>query len=119
MKARSTAMVLVRDIVFDFVKFPVWWYSAGLASAGRFTGAEIRNWAQRLSLVILLRNLFKPMYGDYTRTGKAISFFLRLFMFAVKFVVMVVWTVVVVSLFVVWCVLPAGLLWLFIRALSG
>lgn len=119
MKARSTAAELVRDIVLDFAKFPVWWYTTGVTSAAKFAGTEIREWGRRLSLIILLRNFFKPMYGDYSRSGRAISFFLRLFMFIVKGAVMIVWVTVVIGLFALWCVLPAGLIWLAFRALAG
>ncbi len=119
MEVRSTAGSLIKDIVFDFVKFPVWWYTAGTKKAAVFAWGEIRDWLARLSLVILFRNLLKPMYGDYTKSGRAISLVIRLVMFVVKFAIMVVWTGIVVGLLVLWLALPVIVLWFFARSLGG
>lgn len=119
MQAGGSAFALVQDIVFDFIRFPLWWYTEGVRRAARFAWSEIRGWAQRLSLIILVRNMFKPMYGDYTRTGRAISLFLRLIIFVVKVVMMVIWVGVVLLLFIAWLALPPVLVTLFIRALVG
>lgn len=119
MKVPSAAGYLIKDIVFDFVRFPVWWYTVGVERAATFAWSELRGWLQRLSLVILFRNLLKPMYGDYSRSGRAISLVLRLFMFVVKFVTMIVWALIVAALFLAWILLPIGIVWLFLRALNG
>lgn len=119
MKAPSTASVLARDLVLDVVRFPLWWYTTGVARAARFAWGEVREWSQRLSLVILFRNLLKPMYGDYSRSGRIISLFLRLLVFAVKLVVMVIWIGAVTVLFLVWLAVPIGVGWLFVRSLGG
>lgn len=119
MEVRSTAGILVKDIVLDFVKFPVWWYSTGTKKAALFAWDEIRGWLARLSLVILFRNLLKPMYGDSTKSGRAISLVMRLIVFVVKLGIMVVWTGIVVGLLVVWLALPVVILWFFVRALGG
>ncbi|MBI3115036.1 MAG: hypothetical protein HYZ09_00910 [Candidatus Kerfeldbacteria bacterium] len=119
MQARSTAGYLLKDLLFDFAKFPVWWYSAGLVQAARFAWGEIAAWARRLSLVILFRNVLKPMYGDYSKSGRAISLVLRLVVFGFRVVVMVLWSAVVIGLLALWIALPVGTGFLFARSLVG
>lgn len=93
---------VLRDVLLDVVRFPVWWYTTGTAQAWRFVLGELLGVVDRLSLRILLRNFFKPMYGDYTRSGRIISFFMRLITFIFKFFALTIWTVLLFGLFVAW-----------------
>lgn len=119
MQAPSAVGTLMRDVVLDVVRFPFWWYTVGLARAARFAWGEVRAWGKRLSLIILFRNMFKPMFGDTSRSGRAISIFMRLVTFVFRLAVMIVWSVFVLALVVVWIALPAGVIVLGLRALGG
>ena len=109
--------VLARDVFWPILTFPFWWYGAGLVSAVRFVLRELVVWSQRLSLRLLGRSMFKPMYGDYTKTGRAISLVLRLLIFVVRLAAFVLWMVVLVCIFAQYLTFPALTLWLFIRSL--
>lgn len=112
-----TIRVLARDVFWPILTFPVWWYGAGLVSAVQFVIREIGVWSQRLSLRLLGRSMFKPMYGDYTKTGRAISLVLRLLIFVVRLVAFVLWLVVLLALFVLYLTFPLLTAWMFIRSL--
>lgn len=95
------------DVVFDVVRFPFWWYTTGTANAARFVYQEFLSVMERLSIPILVRNLGKPMYGDYSKSGRIISFFVRIIVFVFRFIGLVIWTVVLFAGFLVWLgVLP-------------
>ncbi len=104
--AGQAARFVFRDVLFDIVRFPIWWYSRGLMIAARFVGQEIQSLSDRLSIPILIRNLFKPMFGDYSRSGRIISFFVRLFVFIFKGIGFLLWTILLAMLFVVWIAVP-------------
>ena len=48
-----------------------------------------RNVLRSTGFVIFFRNMAQPLYGDYTRSGRIISFFLRVFLL----LFLLVWTV--------------------------
>jgi len=98
------------ELILDVLRFPLWWYTTGLLQAGHFVLQELASFAQRLSIRILLRNLFKPMYGDYTRSGRAISLFMRLIVFFFRFALLLVWIVILGAIFIGWIlILPAAI----------
>jgi len=66
------------DPIFSLLYFPLWWYSKGLINFCSWLKEKIQEMANPFVLKILLLNLAKPMYGDYTREGRIISFFMRI-----------------------------------------
>jgi hypothetical protein len=69
---------IILDPIFSLIYFPIWWYSRGLKKILFFLKKKIQEISCPFVLKILFLNLAKPMYGDYTREGKIISFFMRL-----------------------------------------
>lgn len=57
--------------------FPVWWYSEGLQLAWLHTKERYRYVMRSTGLLIFLKNIAQPLYGDTTRQGRAISAFIR------------------------------------------
>jgi hypothetical protein len=66
------------ELVFGLLYFPVWWYTGGLVMVAKKVWQNIGDTNNQLAWTLLGRYLFTPMYGDYTRSGRAISFFIRL-----------------------------------------
>lgn len=97
---------VVRDVLLDVARFPVWWYTTGTFQALRFVLQELLTVVDRLSLRILVRNLFKPMYGDYSKSGRSISLVMRLVVFAFRVVGLFLWTLALLLIFLVWITLP-------------
>ena len=117
--AAKTSKYILKELIFDIIYFPVWWYTKGLKKAALFFVNEVLEWMNRLSLKILFMNLLKPMYGDYTRSGRIISFFLRIIVFFYKLVLMVIWLAILFGLLLLWVVLPIFIVYMIILNLSG
>ena len=69
--------ILVR-ILWDFLYFPIWWYSTGLLKTLRGVGNFYRDQEASLNFLVWLKNIFVPMYGQYDMAGRLVSFFIRL-----------------------------------------
>lgn len=114
--SRAT-LFLLRELVGDVLYFPVWWYSRGLSQTA---SSLVRSWQSvinHLSLPILIRTMGKPMYGDYTRSGRIISFFFRIFLVLTRLILVVLWTVVDLVLLALWVAGPAVAIALLLRQL--
>jgi len=103
--SRATTFVL-RELLGEILYFPVWWYSHGLAGTGRTLLSKWFGLSNRLSIPILARTMGRPMYGDYTRSGRIISFFFRIILLVSRLVVFGVWTVILFLAFLLWILGP-------------
>lgn len=108
-----------KDVLFDVFRFPIWWYTTGTANAARFTWQEFLSILNRLSISILVRNLGKPMYGDYSKSGRIISFFVRIIVFIFRFAGMMIWTLVLLAGFIAWLLFMPFVVYEIIRQFIG
>lgn len=92
----------VKDIIF----FPVWWYSFGLKKTTSWCWQKIKNGEKYFALKILLLNLFKPMYQEYSISGRLISFFARLFLLFFRSIGMLILAVIILFIFFIYLGLP-------------
>jgi hypothetical protein len=93
---------LARDIVF----FPLWWYSKGLVQLLLKLKVFLKNREKSLALLVWIKNIHKPMYGQYDWQGMLISFFMRLFQIIVRGIAMLFWLAVAFIFFWIWVLLP-------------
>lgn len=70
------AKIMAR-VIWDFLYFPIWWYSAGFLKTLRGVGHFYQNQEASLAFHIWLKNIFVPMYGQHDIAGRLISFFIR------------------------------------------
>lgn len=117
--AWKTTKYVFKEIVIDVVYFPLWWYTKGVKKAGLFFVNEAIDWSNRLSLRILFKNLLKPMYGDYSRSGRVISLIMRIIVFGFKLILMVIWLIILLALSLVWVVLPLFIIYMIYLNLTG
>ena len=104
---------LILEFLLDVIRFPYWWYSGGFKLVFNFCRQGFRAVAWRVSLGLFARYLFTPMYGDYTYSGRLLSFVVRLVLLLTKSVRLVLAFLWYLSLLVVWCLLlPLTLLML-------
>lgn len=115
----SAVKYIVIDVILDVIYFPVWWYTVGTKKVLFFIGREIKALADMLSLKILFKNLLKPMYGDYSRSGRLISFFVRIFHFFFLLITTIVWILVMILLLIFWLFLPLLVIYSIIFQLSN
>ncbi|MFH1171139.1 MAG: hypothetical protein V1778_01195 [bacterium] len=111
---------LIVDILWDVVRFPVWWFRYGLTNVARWWVGKVVSGEERLALVVLMKNLGRPMFGDYTREGRAISFGVRIVQLAVSLVLFAGWFVVITLLWIAWfALLPATIALLLLTLLPN
>ncbi len=111
---RATIFVL-RELLGEILYFPIWWYTRGLALTARSLANKWYGLLNRLSIPILARTMNRPMYGDYTRSGRIISFFFRIILLVSRLVVFGFWTVILIIAFVAWLLGPIVAGGMFVR----
>ncbi|MDO8261353.1 MAG: hypothetical protein Q7T50_07755 [Candidatus Magasanikbacteria bacterium] len=97
---------ILSEILLNIVMFPVWWFTRGLFLIMDKEIGFLSYQQQSLGLVIWVKNIFKPMYGQSDWQGRFISFFMRLFQIIVRSIVMVFWIFFTFTQIAVWLVLP-------------
>ncbi len=107
---RSNTLLAVKylavDLALSVLYFPVWWYTQGMARAGAYCAGTVGNAARSFGVRHWLKNLFKPMFGQYDIAGRIISFFMRLAMMLYYSVVLLVLSVIMLALFLAWLAIP-------------
>jgi len=103
----ATLKYIAVEIIWDIVYFPIWWYTKGLLRIMNYClDSATFHVKRRMALGIWLKNMFKPMYGDYTKEGRLISFFMRVIVLIWKLVGTVLWLIILVVIFIMWLLLP-------------
>lgn len=102
---------IFKDILLDIILFPVWWYTEGLRGVLNFLWMELRRAAGAIGIVIWLKSMFKPMYGERSWQGRLISFFMRIVVLIWKLVLFFGWTAILAAIFLVWILILPYVLW--------
>ena len=103
---KLSSKFLAVDLVGSFLYFPLWWYSAGLLRTAKYCVRVFRAKATRFGVVIWIKNLFVPMYGQHDMAGRLVSFFMRVLTIVYYSVVLVVLIVFLLALMAAWMVFP-------------
>ncbi len=61
----------------SILTFPIWWYGEGLNLAWLHCKSKYRIVLRSTGLIIFIKNISQPLYGDTTRQGRIISIFIR------------------------------------------
>ncbi len=108
----ATIKYILVEIILDVLYFPVWWYSKGLLRAVRWArNSAAFHLQRRVALRIWLRNMFKPMYGDYSKEGRIISIAFRFIILIWKLIIAGLWIIVLWILVLLWIALPAAVVY--------
>lgn len=97
---------IVGEFIRDIFMFPLWWYSRGLVQLVLSQIKFIRNREKALALMVWVKNIFKPMFGQTDWQGKLISFFMRVFQIIFRSIVLLFWILIAFSGLVLWTGLP-------------
>ncbi len=76
----------MQDTKVQLMLLPVWWYTTGVILMWQWVKRRIAYRLRAMGLVLFMRHLSEPLYGDYTRSGRLISFFLRIALLIGKFI---------------------------------
>jgi len=112
---------VIIDLIGDILYWPLWWYTRGTVKAGLFCLNGIKAQEERLGVMIWIKNISTPMFGQYDIEGRLISFFVRLIQIIARVILLFVWTIFMLLIFLAWLILPAlisfqifdHILWLF------
>jgi len=102
---------LVIDIIGEILYFPLWWYGQGLKQTAGHVFHSIKNANRDLAIGLMFRNLFKPMFGQYDRTGRLISFFMRFILTFSRLIVFMFISIFYMTVIVFWLFLPIVVAW--------
>lgn len=102
----SSLKYIFVEVVFDILYFPIWWYTKGLSRMANYCLEILIKSSRKLALRIWLQHMFTPMYGDYTKEGRIISFLMRIVVLVFKLIMMVFWTIYVFLIFFAWLIIP-------------
>lgn len=94
------------DVIGDIIYFPFWWYTKGLVRFFKNYIRRLRSHAANTAVLLWLKNLFVPMFGQRDIAGKLISFFARVFQIIIRAVflsVLFVWETILLFL---WIIMP-------------
>ena len=106
---------LGRDILF----FPLWWYSLGLIQTGKGLLNFLADREKAMALLVWIKNLHRPMYGQYDWQGFLISFFMRLVVIIFKSLIMLFWLFLCFVVLVAWLAMPFYIGYQIIFQLNG
>jgi hypothetical protein len=97
---------ILGEFIFEILYFPVWWYSRGLLRvllwAKNFLARKIKS----TGILIWLKNIFTPMYGQSDWAGILISFITRVLQIIFRAIAMffwITWSLIIITL---WLLFP-------------
>jgi len=105
------------QFILDLFYFPLWWFTGGVAHAGRFCFVLWQDGNLYLAPGLWLKNLFVPMFGQYDWQGRIMSFFMRLVNVLGRSLALLVWTFFTLMLFLLWLVFPIFVVYMFFHSL--
>lgn len=94
------------ELVGEVVRFPVWWYSTGILHTIGLLFGVWRGYARTLAIGVWMKNLFVPMYGQYSIQGRIISVFMRLVQIVFRGLALVLCGALLVVLFGLYVAMP-------------
>jgi hypothetical protein len=100
------SLKIILEIIKDIFYFPLWWYGRGffifLLSIFNF----VKNQEKSLALLVWMKNIFKPMYGQTDWQGILVSIFIRIIQIIFRSIVMLVVILIALFLIIAWLLLP-------------
>ena len=106
------------QFVWDLLYFPLWWYTRGFVGVLKWAGHFLQRRLQSTGVLVWLKNLFTPMYGQQDFAGKLISFIVRCVQIVVRAIIMILWVNVAVDAICLWLVLPIYIIYQLIFQLT-
>lgn len=115
--SRRAQSFLFREFLGEVLFFPVWWYVQGLRLVTASLLNQVAGVEYRLGVGLMIRNIGRPMYGDRTRSGRIISFFMRLVLIVGKGLTLLVWLALMLLVWLAWVIGPLLTIGLLLRQL--
>ncbi len=105
---------IILEFLGKILYFPIWWYGVGLVKKAKSLFYFLKDREKDLGLMIWVKNIFVPMYGQNDAAGRAISFFVRFFQVIFRGLIFFIWLILALFMFFLWLFFPVLLLFLLI-----
>lgn len=114
MEKPSVGLVLktaTLNSIREMLHLLLWWYTTGLRETIGKLLRSVSGSVRYFGVDVWAKNLFVPMYGDESVTGRAISFIVRLAVLVFRSLGVVAWVILAAILALVYLIaLPAALI---------
>jgi len=111
----ATYQILIKDLFLaplrEVLYFPLWWYSRGLKKTAIFCWQRLKGGWRALALSILLKNFFKPMYGQKGLAAYVLSLNTHFWQVLWQLFLMALWAIFWLFILSTWLVLPIFIIW--------
>jgi hypothetical protein len=118
LKIANSNLALLSGIIFSVLYFPVWWYSLGFFRFAKRIFSFWREQAFSLAVLVWLKNIFTPMYGQSDFVGRLISFGVRLVQVIIRSFILLIWLIICLIIILFWPAFPFLLILATISQLS-
>lgn len=105
---------IVKDLLLDFLYWPIWWYTRGVVKAFNMMTDTIVQGNDELAIGIWMKNIFTPMFGDATWQGRLVSFFMRVVQIVGRIIAFLFWVLFAFIVFIVWFLIPIFVIYEFV-----
>lgn len=113
------ASKILADIAKDLLYFPLWWYTEGAFKLLKKIKNFLVDLLKSMALLVWIKNLFVPMYGQRDIAGLFISFFIRLFQIIFRGLLFILVFIFCLAIIALWLALPILLIYQIIWHLNG
>ncbi|MEK7532017.1 MAG: hypothetical protein AAB579_00210 [Patescibacteria group bacterium] len=110
---------LLLDALLDIFVTPIWWYTSGLKAVAHWWIYMTRRASASLGVLLWLKNLFVPMFGQRDWQGRLISILMRFVQVIARGIAYVVWMAAVTALLFLWISAPLLLFLGLVFAVTG
>jgi hypothetical protein len=100
------SLKILGEIGRDILYFPLWWYSRGLLNTVLKMVEFLKQRQKALGLLVWIKNIHRPMYGQYDWQGMIISVFMRIVQIIIRSAIMLFWCVFALLAVFAWIILP-------------
>lgn len=97
---------LAGEAVIDLARTPLWWYSGGLAMVAHWWVYMLRRGNAALGVLLWLRNLFVPMFGQHDWQGRLVSFLIRFVQVIARGIAFVMLLIFITVMLFLWVTAP-------------
>lgn len=116
MPVTGSIRLLLSETLGSVIRFPFWWYTEGLIEAARWCARGLRYRWESAGIAVWVKNFFVPMYGQYDLAGRLVSVVMRFAVLIGRLIGLVIEAAGYCLLLIVWVLLPAVSLLLFLDA---
>lgn len=107
---------MLLEFVLDVLYFPIWWYADGAKQALIKCVYLWQDASMYLAPGLWLRNIFVPMFGQRDWQGRITSFLVRAANVVVRGVMLLIWTLIVLAIWLAWLFVPAFVVYMSLKS---